>query len=72
MTTPIYDAVVILAEQLTPDEQRALVEHLQHIASTRQLSYAEWKTVFEAMKITIPLVGEFSDRREDWYGDDGR
>jgi len=57
-----YEAVVKLAEQLSPEAQKALIEHLQEIAKQRELS-------FESMEIDTPLAGEFSDRRVDWYGD---
>jgi hypothetical protein len=67
-----YEAVVKLAEQLSPEAQKALIEHLQEIAKQRELSFEEWKTKFDALKIDTPVVGDFSDRRSDWYDDDGR
>jgi len=67
-----YEAVAKLAEQLSPEAQRALIEHLQEIAKQRELSFEEWKAAFEALKIHTPIVGEFSDRRSDWYNVDGR
>ncbi len=67
-----YDVVVRLAEQLSAEEQRALIEHLQEIARQRELSFEEWKALFDSLKIRTPLVGDFSDRRADWYDDDGR
>ncbi len=62
-----YDAVAKLAEQLPPDEQKALIEHLQEIARQRELSFEEWKAALDSLKIHAPIVGEFSDRRSDWY-----
>ncbi len=47
MAPVTYDAVVKLAEQLSPEAQQALIEHLQRIARQRELSFEEWKTVFE-------------------------
>jgi hypothetical protein len=67
-----YEAVVKLAEQLSPEAQKALIEHLQEIAKQRELSFEEWKAILESMVIDTPIVGEFSDRRVDWYHDDGR
>lgn len=67
-----YDAVARLAEQLSPGEQQALIEHLQGIARQRELSFEEWKALFDSLKIDTPIVGQFSDRRVDWYDDDGR
>ena len=67
-----YQEVVRLAEQLTVDDQRALVDHLQGLAQQRDLTFAEWKTLFDSLKSDAELVQDFSDRREDWYDDDGR
>ncbi len=72
MADVTYDDVVRLAEQLTPVEQRALIAHLQQVARQRELSFKEWKILFEAMIDHTPVVGDFSPRREDWYDDDGR
>ncbi|MFN8451777.1 MAG: hypothetical protein U0521_25095 [Anaerolineae bacterium] len=41
MTHIVYDAVVELAEQLSPEEQQALIEHLQGIAKQRRSSFDE-------------------------------
>jgi hypothetical protein len=67
-----YEAVVKLAEQLSPEAQKALIEHLQEIAKQRELSFEEWKAMFDSLKIDTPIEGDFSDRRSDWYDDDGR
>lgn len=67
-----YEAVAKLAEQLSPEAQKALIEHLQEIAKQRELSFEEWKAMLDSLKIQTPIVGGFSDRRSDWYDDDGR
>jgi hypothetical protein len=66
MAAITYDAVFKLAEQLSPQDQQALVEHLQAIARQRQLSFEEWKALFDSIKDDTPIVADFSPRREDW------
>ena len=72
MAQVTYDEVVRLAEQLSPVEQQALIAHLQETAKHRKLTKEEWLALFDSMKVSIPLGKDFSLRREDWYGDDGR
>lgn len=72
MAQTTYDAVVKLAEQLSPAELRALVDHLQEVARQRELSFAEWKTLFDALQDDTPILHDISNRRSDWYDDDGR
>jgi hypothetical protein len=72
MSQITYDAIVRLAEQLSPEEQKALIKHLQEVAKLRELSFEEWKALFDSMKDDRPVVGDISPRREDWYDDDGR
>ena len=68
-----YEEVVRLAEQLAPLEQVALIDHLQLIAQRRRLTIKERKALFETLVIDLgPVSPDFSDRREDWYGDDER
>ena len=67
-----YDAVVKLAEQLTPEAQKALIDHLQEIAKRRALSFEEWRAVFDSMVDDTPILNDISPRRVDWYDDDGR
>ncbi len=67
-----YAEVVRLADQLSPQDQRALIVHLQKAAQQRPLTKDEWKILFEASIIRVPVVEDFSPRREDWYDDDGR
>lgn len=68
-----YKEVVRLAEQLDPLEQAALIDHLQLIAQRRKLTIEERKALLEAAVVDLgPVSSGFSDRREDWYGDDER
>jgi hypothetical protein len=68
-----YQEVVRLAEQLGPVEQEALIEHLQKIAQQRQLTAKERKTLFNSLITDLgPVSKDFSDRRQDWHGDDER
>lgn len=72
MVSVTYDSVVRLTEQLSPQDQEALIEHLQNIVNQRKLSFEEWKTLFDSIKDDTPVIADFSPRREDWYDDDGR
>jgi hypothetical protein len=68
-----YEEVVRLAELLDPLEQIALIDHLQSIAQRRKLTVKERKALFETLVTDLgPVSPDFSDRREDWYGDDER
>ncbi|MBI5670056.1 MAG: hypothetical protein HZC41_18835 [Chloroflexi bacterium] len=72
MAQVTYEEVVKLAEQLTPLEQQALIAHLQETARHRELTFTEWKALFDSMKDNTPIIADISPRREDWYDDDGR
>jgi len=71
MAQATLDEVLRLAEQLSPQDQQALIAHLQATSRQRELSFAEWKTLYDALKMNTPILKDFSNRREDWY-DDGR
>jgi|GEM_PF-729785 hypothetical protein len=64
--------VVQLADTLTVEEQHALIVHLQDVAKRRQLTDDEWWYLLRSIQIDIPPGPLFSDRRQDWYDDDGR
>ncbi len=72
MNAVSYAEVVRMAEQLTPDEQKALFEYLKRVVHQRELSQEEWEALFDSLKIDQPVNSTYSMRREDWYGDDGR
>jgi hypothetical protein len=67
-----YTEVMRLAEQLSPQEQAALIAHLQQLAQHQQLTKEQRKALLEASILDIPFINEPSPRREDWYDDDGR
>jgi hypothetical protein len=71
MADVTFEEVLHLAEQLKPEEQAALVEHLQELTRTRQLSAEEKRTLFESIVVDIgPWPQDWSLRREDWYDDE--
>jgi hypothetical protein len=72
MAYTAYEDVVKMVEQLSPDEQQALVVRLQEMKKQNNLSSDEWRTLLNSIKVNIPPGPAFSDRRQDWYGDDGR
>jgi hypothetical protein len=67
-----FAQVVQMADTLTADEQLALINHLQDVAQRRQLTHDEWWYLLRSIQIDIPAGPLFSDRRQDWYDDDGR
>jgi len=72
MSQIAYDEVAKLAEQLSPAEQQALIARLQVLAQQRELSRDEWWTLLDSITVNVPPGPAFSDRRDDWYNDDGR
>jgi hypothetical protein len=73
MADVTFTEVLRLAEQLKPEEQEALVEHLRTLAKQRQLTPEEKKALLRSMIIDVgQVLPGYSDHREDWYGDDGR
>lgn len=67
-----YNDVVARAEQLTRAEQISLANHLREIIGQRGLTSDEWNTLADSITVSVPAGAAFSDRREDWYGDDER
>lgn len=68
-----YETLVELVEQLPPEQQRNLALRLLDKKKERALSKAEWKAAFESMTVDVgEVLPGYSDRREDWYDDDGR
>lgn len=67
-----YEQVIKLTEALTDEERQSLIAHLQQQSQKRPLTSQEWRALFEANIVHTPVLKDFSNRREDWYGDDGR
>lgn len=72
MADRTYDEMIRNVEHLTPEVRQGLIVYLQECAKHRELSFDEWVILFDSIKINIPVGPNFSDRREDWYDDDGR
>jgi len=72
MSQVSYEQMIHLVDQLTHDEQQALLQYLQHKAQSKTLSFEEWQTLLQSTIIRRPIVGDISPRREDWYDDEGR
>ncbi|MCC6801241.1 MAG: hypothetical protein IT319_00040 [Anaerolineae bacterium] len=68
-----FETLVELVEQLPSDQQQALLIHLLDKTKNRPTSAADKKALLESMMVDLGAVSpEYSDRRDDWYGDDGR
>ena len=72
MTAITFEEVARLADQLSPEDRQALITRLQERSQHRKLSPEEWNVLLNSITISIPPGPKFSDRREDWYDDDGR
>lgn len=72
MADRTFDEMIQQVDQLTSEERQALIVHLQECAKHRELSFEEWVILFDSIKINIPAGPNFSDRREDWYDENGR
>jgi len=71
MMKTVYDVVIYLVEQLSPEEQKQLTDYLLHLSPMDE-EKAIWKRRFDALVDTTPIAHDISNRREDWYDDDGR
>jgi hypothetical protein len=73
MASIFYDDVTSLVDKLTPEEQQALVKHVLEKPKPRKMTAEEFSDWLESISLDLGalLIG-WSDRREDWYGDDGR
>lgn len=68
-----YETFLEMIEQLPVEQQKDLLMRLLDKSKTYQLNNEERKKLFHAMIIDLGKVSpEYSDRREDWYDDDGR
>ncbi|MDX2078414.1 MAG: hypothetical protein SFZ02_18420 [bacterium] len=69
MMKTIYDVVIHLVEQLSPDEQMQLTDYLLHLLPIDDDKSA-WKKHFDELIDTTPISNDISNRREDWYDDE--
>jgi hypothetical protein len=67
-----YEDMMQHVEQLSADEKTRLMEYLLAVAKERQLTSEEKWALFRVSVISAPVNGDFSNRRVDWYDDDGR
>jgi hypothetical protein len=65
-----YETLLRLVEQLPEDAQQDLLRRLQVRTQQRKLTKEEWDTLFDSIKIDIPIGAGFSLNREDWYDDE--
>ncbi len=73
MTSVFYEEVISLVDKLTPEEQQLVVRHVLEKPKLRKMTADEFKQWLESLTFDAGAVLEaYSDRREDWYGDDGR
>ena len=71
MANITFDELVELVDQLSSDDQIALMEHLQQRAKQRVLSVDEKMRLLRAVQLRIEVNQEPSIHREDWYDDEG-
>ena len=65
--------VIQLVDQLAPEELAALEEYLHNRATQQKLSIGEKKALLDSLVINVgEVLPGYSDRREDWYDDEGR
>ena len=68
-----YDTIVKLVGRLTAAQQRTLLLHLLRELDPTSLSPEDKIRLLHSMSIDLgPISLGYSDRREDWYDDDGR
>lgn len=72
MASITSDEVIKWAEQLPLTEQQTLIARLQAVIKHRTLKDNEWQSLLQSITVNIPPAAHFSDRREDWYDDNGR
>lgn len=71
--SPAYERALRAAQALTPNEQQQLIAVLQQQSQLpNNLSSEEWWALVETAQYSIPPGPLYSDRREDWYDDNGR
>ena len=67
------EEVIKLADQLSIVDREGLISHLlRKRKNPNDLTMEEFKALLEAAILPGGPGPDYSDRREDWYGDDGR
>ncbi|NJR12674.1 hypothetical protein HC776_02000 [bacterium] len=67
-----YQQVIALIDQMSSEQQQALIERLLTQREQKSLTAQEKIQLLDAVKLHNPIHAAPSVRREDWYGDDGR
>ncbi len=68
-----YHTLVTLVEQLRDEQQHYLLQRLLEKSKARHLSIDDRLKLLDSLVIdSAVVITDYSDRREDWYGDDGR
>lgn len=70
MMQAIYEQVLQLVEQLTPEERLRLVAHIQQEQPAHDLALHEWEALLDSITVTLPIGPDFSTDRADWYDDE--
>jgi hypothetical protein len=69
----LKDEIVRLADHLEEDELEEVVSELQARLKKRKLTPEEFEAWLDSLVVDVGgILPGYSDRREDWYGDDGR
>ncbi len=68
-----YETLVSLVDKLPDEQQHDLLRRLLDKARNQALTVNDRLALLESMTVNLgPVLPDYSDRREDWYGDDGR
>lgn len=72
MSTMSFDQILHAVQKLTPQEQDALIHHLQEHTRRQRLSADEKMALLRSAQLHVRVNQEPSVRRVDWYDDNGR
>jgi hypothetical protein len=68
-----WDALLKLVDQLPPETKRQLRQHLDGQLSVPEHQDPAWEELLRASVMSVgEVMPDFSFRRDDWYGNDGR
>lgn len=71
LTIP-FEALLEAIENLSPEEKAVIASLVQPPSEPPALTADEKLRRLQAVMVTTAPGAQFSMRREDWYGDDGR